>query len=192
MCCAQYPIAGTEEKILYIDAVTVTTVAKASGTIGTQSSPTRPRPATMARHTASAIAASSWLAMPNSGKNVLMPPSGSVTPMIRIAPQPATMIAVQTHAPARHEVSRNRGTKLPTKSCSMKRATRVPASTAVRMNSASNMIAKWYQKLISPVPPMSCCMMCAKPDGQGRGAAGAGDDRLLADVAGGLRQQRPG
>jgi len=28
----------------------------------------------------------------------------------------------------------------------MKRPTRVPASTVVRMNRASNMIAKWYQK----------------------------------------------
>ena len=84
--------------------------------------------------------------------------------MIRIAPQPATMIAVQTQAPVRHEVSRNRGTKLPSESCSMKRATRVPASTAVRMNSASNMIAKWYQNAISPEPPMSCCMMCASPN----------------------------
>ena len=43
--------------------------------------------------------------------------------------------------------------KLPIVSCSMNRATRVPASTAVRMNSASNMIAKWYQKPISAVPP---------------------------------------
>ena len=151
------------EKILYIDAVTVTTAAKVSGTSTTQSAPTRPRPATIARHTASAMAARSWFAMPNSGKSVLIPPSGSVTPMIRMAPQPATMIAVQIHAPARQEVSRKRGTTLPRLSCSMNRATRVPASTAVRMNSASNMIAKWYQKLIRPVPPMSCCMMCASP-----------------------------
>ena len=45
----------------------------------------------------------------------------------------------------------------------MKRATRVPASTAVRMNSASNMMAKWYQNAIIAVPPMNCCMMCARP-----------------------------
>ena len=31
----------------------------------------------------------------------------------------------------------------------MNRATRVPASTVVRMNSASNMIAKWYQNALS-------------------------------------------
>ena len=42
---------------------------------------------------------------------------------------------------------------LPIESDSMKRATRVPASTVVRMNSASNMIAKWYQNALSPAPP---------------------------------------
>lgn len=35
----------------------------------------------------------------------------------------------------------------------MNRATRVPASTVVRMNSASNMIAKWYQNAFSPPGP---------------------------------------
>ena len=37
----------------------------------------------------------------------------------------------------------------------MKRPTRVPASTVVRMNSASNMIAKWYQNARSASPPMT-------------------------------------
>jgi hypothetical protein len=32
---------------------------------------------------------------------------------------------------------------LPSVSCNMKRPTLVPASTVVRMNRASNMIAKW-------------------------------------------------
>ena len=101
--------------------------------------------------------------MPNSGNSVLMPPSGSVTPMISTAPHAATMMAVQTHAPTRHEVSLKRGTTLPRESCSMNRATRVPASTAVRMNSASNMIAKWCQKPMSASPPTSWPMMCARP-----------------------------
>ena len=70
----------------------VTTAANASGTATIHRYLKEPRLATMARQTASAIAASSWLAMPNSGKSVLMPPSGSVTPMIRTAPQPPTMI----------------------------------------------------------------------------------------------------
>ena len=43
----------------------------------------------------------------------------------------------------------------------MKRPTRVPASTVVRMNRASNMIAKWYQKARrpSPVAPEKICDM---------------------------------
>src|SRR5664280_3056816 len=39
---------------------------------------------------------------------------------------------------------------LPIVSCSMKPPTLVPASTAVRMNGASNMIAKWYQNAARP------------------------------------------
>ncbi len=43
----------------------------------------------------------------------------------------------------------------------MKRPTLVPASTVVRMNRASNMIAKWYQKAFSesPVAPEKICDM---------------------------------
>src|SRR5215211_310881 len=44
---------------------------------------------------------------------------------------------------------------LPTRSWIMNRPTRVPASTVVRINSASNMMAKWYQKACSTVPPMT-------------------------------------
>ena len=49
--------------------------------------------------TVSAIAASNWLAMPNSGNSVLMPPSGSVTPISRMAPHAATTTTLQIHAP---------------------------------------------------------------------------------------------
>ena len=45
----------------------------------------------------------------------------------------------------------------------MNRQARVPASTAVRMNSASNRIAKWYQKAIIALPPMADEMMWAMP-----------------------------
>ena len=45
----------------------------------------------------------------------------------------------------------------------MKRATRVPASSVLRMNSASNMIAKWYQSAITAPPPSECAKMCAIP-----------------------------
>ena len=45
----------------------------------------------------------------------------------------------------------------------MKRPTRVPASSVVRMNSASNMIAKWYQSAIAPLPPSTFEKRCAMP-----------------------------
>jgi hypothetical protein len=45
----------------------------------------------------------------------------------------------------------------------MKRPARVPASTAVRMNSASNRMAKWYQKAIIALPPIAEAKMCAMP-----------------------------
>ena len=45
----------------------------------------------------------------------------------------------------------------------MKRPTRVPASTVVRMNSASNRIAKWYQNAIIALPPNSLRRICAMP-----------------------------
>ena len=45
----------------------------------------------------------------------------------------------------------------------MKRPTRVPASSTVNMNSASNMIAKWYQMLKSPSPPMVFAKIWAMP-----------------------------
>src|SRR3712207_9382163 len=41
---------------------------------------------------------------------------------------------------------------LPTRSWIMKRPTRVPASTVVKMNRASNMMAKWYQNACRPAP----------------------------------------
>ena len=51
--------------------------------------------------TVSAIAASSWLAIPNSGNSVLMPPSGSVTPISRMLPHAATTARLQIHTPGR-------------------------------------------------------------------------------------------
>ena len=93
-------------------------------------------------------------------------------------PQPATMMAVQIQAPGRQEVSLNFGMKLPMVSCSMKRATRVPASTAVRMNSASNMMAKWYQKPIMAGPAEPLLHDVGDAHGQGGGAAGARDDAI--------------
>ncbi|MNC94121.1 hypothetical protein D3C83_108960 [compost metagenome] len=45
----------------------------------------------------------------------------------------------------------------------MKRPARVPASTAVRMNSASNRIAKWYQNAMVFSPGNKWCRICAIP-----------------------------
>ena len=45
----------------------------------------------------------------------------------------------------------------------MKRPTRVPASSVVRMNSASNMIAKWYQSASAALPPSTLENSCAMP-----------------------------
>ncbi len=41
----------------------------------------------------------------------------------------------------------------------MKRPTRVPASSVVRMNNASNMIAKWYQIASSDSPKVRAKML---------------------------------
>src|SRR5262249_51060265 len=61
------------------------------------------------------------------------------------------------------EVSLNAGTALPTRSWIMNRSTRVPASTVVRMNSASNRIAKWYQIPMTVWPPRKDDRMLAMP-----------------------------
>ena len=45
----------------------------------------------------------------------------------------------------------------------MKRQTRVPASTVVRMNSASNRMAKWYQMPIIVLPPRKPDRISAMP-----------------------------
>jgi hypothetical protein len=52
---------------------------------------------------------------------------------------------------------------LPIESDSMNLATLVPASTVVRMNNASNMIAKWYQNALSPTPPSTSLSTCDMP-----------------------------
>src|SRR3954465_1141659 len=72
------------------------------------------------------------------------------------------MTALQPQTPGFHETSRNGLITLPSVSWSMKRPTRVPASTVVRMNRASNMIAKWYQKAFSP-DPVAPEKLCDRP-----------------------------
>src|SRR5258707_6518934 len=64
--------------------------------------------------------------------------------------QPKTTSAVEMIVPGIHDVFSNGFQARPRNSWTMKRATRVPVSIVVRMNSASNMMAKWYQYDISP------------------------------------------
>ena len=63
----------------------------------------------------------------------------------------------------------------------MKRPTRVPASTVVRMNRASNMIAKWYQKARRPSPVAPAKIVDMPTASVGR-AAGAGDEGLSSTL----------
>ena len=76
------------------------------------------------------------------------------------------------------------GTKLPSRSCSIKRPARVPASSAVRINSASNRIPKWYQKPISAIG-MIFVEHVSDTHGQCR-AARAVQYRRFADIFRGL------
>src|SRR3954462_171407 len=71
------------------------------------------------------------------------------------------MIALHDHTAGFQPTLRNGLITLPSVSWSMKRPTRVPASTVVRMNRAWNMVAKWYQKAFRPFPvaPEKICDM---------------------------------
>ena len=85
-----------------------------------------------------------------------------------------------------HDVRPSGAQTCPASSCSMNRPTRVPVSSVVRMNSASNMMAKWYQSAISPWPnaPLRMCAMPTASDGAPPDAAEQG---LLADLGGEAR-----
>src|SRR6185436_1680850 len=78
--CARNPSAGSGENTFYHPAVRVATDRKISGAIVTHEYLIFPILMMMVVLTHSAMAASSWFAMPNSGQSELMPPSGSITP----------------------------------------------------------------------------------------------------------------
>ena len=63
-------------------------------------------------------------------------------PLIKKPADKAALQALVNSTPGYQEVRPSAGTRLPSMSWSMKRATRVPASMVVRINSASNMMAK--------------------------------------------------
>src|SRR6516225_2240192 len=111
----------------------------------------------------SAIAASIWLVAPNSGHIVQMPPYGSTTPAYSRYPHSRQQSAEPTRLLPHERVALNAGTAWPTRSWIMKRHTRVPASTVVRMKSASKRIAKWYQIAMSALPPRTLEKMVAMP-----------------------------
>ncbi len=140
----------------------VTATSQASGRAVTHTKRARPDFTSTVVATHSAIAASIWFAMPNSGHRLLMPPSGSIVPIVEEVAPAATTSPLQISTLGYQLVRPSAGTTLPSRSCSMKRATRVPASTVVRMNSASNMIAKWYQTA-SNVSPNALEKMLAMP-----------------------------
>ena len=67
----------------------------------------------------------------------------------------------------------------------MNRPTRVPASITVRMNSASNMMAKWYQNARMRAAAAERVREDVRhAERERRRAAGAVKQALLADVAG--------
>jgi hypothetical protein len=96
----------------------------------------------------------------------------------------ATQPAVAIRLAVQDSVRFSAGTKEPSKSWSMKRPARVPASTAVRMNSASNRIAKWYQNAMVFSPGRTLVQDLRDTDRQRRRTAGTGQDGGFADVLG--------
>ena len=109
---------------------------------------------------------------------VQMPPYGSLTPAYNRYPHIAQASADPTTLLLHARVSLNVGIPWPTRSWIMKRQTRVPASTVVRMNSASNRMAKWYQIPISARPPRKLEKIVAMPTA--RVGAPPVRDRMLA------------
>src|SRR5436305_3758234 len=104
-----------------------------------------------------ATAASSWLAMPNIGQIC------EIEPVRMKYDQAKTTAKVEISVPGSQFVFSNGAQARPRNSCTMKRATRVPVSTVVKMNSASNMMAKWYQYDIRCARKGMPEKICAKP-----------------------------
>jgi hypothetical protein len=78
--CEKKPIFGSSENTFCQLAVSVTVASQASGTSVIHTHLSFPDLMSSVVATVSATAASSWLAMPNSGNSWLIPPSGFVTP----------------------------------------------------------------------------------------------------------------
>src|SRR6266480_4638556 len=111
----------------------------------------------------SATTESNWLANPKSGQRELMPPRGSTTPSYKNQPHADTSSTLEKRFALHERVLPSGRQRFPRKSWSKKRPTRVPASMVVRINKASNMIAKWYQSASAVGPVEIRANMCAIP-----------------------------
>src|SRR5580704_11987816 len=140
--CARNPTLGSASNILCHDAVNVTETSHASGTSVTAAYFARCILIMIVVATHRATIASSWLAIPNSGHNELIPPSGSFTPCQRKYPHAPTISALVARIDGYQLVLPSGLYTCASASCTMKRATRVPASSTVNMKSASNISAK--------------------------------------------------
>jgi len=111
-----------------------------------------------------AITARSWFAVPNILMRARVPPSRSTIPHDRISPHPTTerALVVQTGTRRGSASFPRTAAKSPSTSWTTKRITRVPESSTVSMKTASNMIAKWYQKA-AHAPPRVLEKMWAIP-----------------------------
>ena len=97
-------------------AVVVHTTSQVAGAIVTSAKRSRFILNNTTVHTVNAIAASIWLAVPNSGHSVQIPPNGSITPTKRKYPHNATESADPIRLLVQDEVSLKAGTALPIKS----------------------------------------------------------------------------
>ena len=149
-----------------------------------------PRLITTTVTTVSAMAASSWLAMPNSGNSVLMPPSGSVTPISRMPPHAATTMMLQIHAPTRQLGS----LQLAQRTAEVAEAVGEHESRDARAGVDGGEDEQRLEHDREVVPERLQALAAedlvqhlGHAERQRRCAAGAGDDGLLADIFGGLR-----
>src|SRR3954465_2775605 len=120
-----------ERKLSKIDrhpANSVVDATNASGNIAVHAYFTRPELMITLVPTQSATAARSWLAIPNIGQIC------EIEPVRMKYDHATTTSAVEISVPGNQLVCSNFGQPRPTKSCTRKRATRVPVSIVVRMN----------------------------------------------------------
>ena len=86
-----------------------------------------------------------------------------MTPTYKNQPHAATSNTLEKRFALHERVLPSGRQRFPRKSWSKNRPTRVPASMVVRINKASNMIAKWYQSASAVGPVEIRANMCAIP-----------------------------